>query len=560
MIKQYEWLPHLENSMTDDTLGYAASPYSISLEGWRRGLDLVFIKTKKKSMALATFELSDGENKYRYYSTRGSLVAKEAVNICVNKHRTKEYLDASNVPTPKGFEYKGEIENDEIVKKIKQDISLSFPLVIKPTDGTGGKGVIANIRNIKEFEENLNYVRDTLGYKNVIVEEHFHGEDYRVYVVGNEAVAATKRISPNVIGDGVSTIADLIKEKNNQRKEMKLYKSSLIKVGEELKRFLQSNGLSLDSIPKVGERVYVMSKNNVTAGGDPVDATDDLFPEAKEIAVRALKAIPGLPQGGVDLMVNHETKEATVIEINSRAHIRLNLFPLEGKGRDIPKAIVDYYFPNTTQNTNSPLYFDFGRFWRKLQNSELKQIEVPKHPEGELEITRFLVSGNVRNVNFSKWVEDIALDYNLHGFVKQLENKNVSIVICGLVEDIANFREIIMKQLPEEYKEYTVKEKIRKSPVSIGFQNINEQYDKVIIEGYYPVRLRDTEKTPLSYKRKKKSKPINNKNDSTINSDKNLSNIETVYQKKYYNIVNSTSWKLTKPLRLIGKIVKGKKI
>src|SRR5699024_7652863 len=167
------------------------------------------------------FELSDGENKYRYYSTRGSLVAKEAVNICVNKHRTKEYLDASNVPTPKGFEYKGEIENDEIVKKIKQDISLSFPLVIKPTDGTGGKGVIANIRNIKEFEENLNYVRDTLGYKNVIVEEHFHGEDYRVYVVGNEAVAATKRISPNVIGDGVSTIADLIKEKNNQRKEMK---------------------------------------------------------------------------------------------------------------------------------------------------------------------------------------------------------------------------------------------------------------------------------------------------------------------------------------------------
>src|SRR5690625_2136675 len=169
--RQYEWLPHLENSMTNDTLGYAASPYSLSLEGWRRGLDLTFIKTKKKSMALATFELSDGENKYRYYSTRGSLVSKEAVSICVNKQRTKEYLEASNVPTPKGAEYNAEVENDDIVKMIKQDTSLSFPLVIKPTDGTGGKGVIANIKNITDFEENLKYVRDTLGYKNVIVEE-----------------------------------------------------------------------------------------------------------------------------------------------------------------------------------------------------------------------------------------------------------------------------------------------------------------------------------------------------------------------------------------------------
>src|SRR5699024_12588237 len=35
----------------------------------------------------------------------------------------------------------------------------------------------------------------------VIVETYFKGIDYRVYVVGNEAVAVAKRISPNVIGD-----------------------------------------------------------------------------------------------------------------------------------------------------------------------------------------------------------------------------------------------------------------------------------------------------------------------------------------------------------------------
>src|SRR5699024_8027905 len=153
-------------------------------------------------------------------------------------------------------------------------------------------------------------------------------------VVGDKVVAVTKRFPPNIIGNGESTIRTLIKEKNDLKKKTKIYRNSLIKIDKELKSFLEYNNLSLNTVPTDNERVIVKSKNNVSVGGDPVDATDELSLKAKSIAVRALNAIPEIPQGGVDVMVNHDTGDVIVLEINSRANIRLNLFPMEGKGRD----------------------------------------------------------------------------------------------------------------------------------------------------------------------------------------------------------------------------------
>src|SRR5699024_1481756 len=196
-----------------------------------------------------------------------------------------------------------------------------------------------------DFIAALKYVRNELKYKTVIVEDYFEGDDYRVYVINNEVVGIIKRIPANVVGDGKLTISKLIKETNKIRQQRPILTSSLIKNYKELQSILKQNNWNLDSVPEKGKRIFLKSKNNISAGGDPVDITDTISDEIKQIAIDGVNAIPGLPHAGVDLMVNEKDKKATIIEINTQANIRSHLFPMIGEARDLPTKLIDYYFP-----------------------------------------------------------------------------------------------------------------------------------------------------------------------------------------------------------------------
>src|SRR5699024_12326316 len=62
--------------------------------------------------------------------------------------------------------------------------SLGLPVVIKPTDGSFGRGVVSNITSTGELTCSLEYVRTELNEPDVIVEQYIPGDDVRLYVVG----------------------------------------------------------------------------------------------------------------------------------------------------------------------------------------------------------------------------------------------------------------------------------------------------------------------------------------------------------------------------------------
>lgn len=155
MEQRYEWLSHLYDALTDDTFGYTVTPYSIALEGWRRGLELTFYYTSTKKKSWAKYSLSDGKKTHQFVASRGDLVTVNAMKICKDKHETKKYLKKASVPTPEGEEFGSEILDEEIIQFAN---TQGYPLVIKPIDGTGGHGVIANIKNEEEFKRSLYYV------------------------------------------------------------------------------------------------------------------------------------------------------------------------------------------------------------------------------------------------------------------------------------------------------------------------------------------------------------------------------------------------------------------
>lgn len=214
MKKEYEWLPELNGTIPNEAFGYAVSVYSIAYEAWRRGLTVSFKNIYHRSGKFEPrYSISSGDNKLVFTHTRPNVVSKEAIDICVNKQKTREFLAEKNVNVPQGLVLSS-LNESEIKKSINH---LDFPLVIKPLDGKGGRGVITGIDDFKELFDNINYLKNDLNINEIIVEEYIEGEDYRAFVIGDKVIGAFRRLPPHVIGDGKNSIKELLKRKNQIR-------------------------------------------------------------------------------------------------------------------------------------------------------------------------------------------------------------------------------------------------------------------------------------------------------------------------------------------------------
>lgn len=536
--KEFQWLSHLENSIPESAKGYSMSFYAIALEGWRRGLSLKFINANRKQSELL-FELSSDKNTYKFVVSRGELITREAMRICKNKFETKEYLLRNKISTPQGRLFEKNAEDEKIVAYAEQ---VGYPLVIKPSDGTGSNGVIAGIKNKTSFKKSLKYIRENLGFKKVIVEEHFQGDDLRVFVIDNKVAGVIKRIPANVVGDGVSTIDELIKEKNEYRQGLPNLTSSLIKVDLELREKIAEIDYTLSTIVPKEKRVFLKSKNNTSAGGDSVEMSNELPDKIKKVAIDGVNAIPGLPHAGVDLMVNLENNKATIIEINTQANIGSLLFPMIGTAKDIPSDLIDFYFPETKDiKREELLYFDVNKVKELFLNGKIKEFVYPDIPRKNVVATRFLISGKVQGVNYGKWVIRQGRSLGLNGHVKFLENGKVSVVIAGDKYNVGRFRDIINNDFSKYAKIYKVVEKTRTSPVKLGFILENTNLDNKKEDGYFPIRLKGISQLGQKTNKVKSTKQSINK-----------------YEKKNIKLTSSHSRKITKPFRLIDRLMKRK--
>jgi len=110
----------------------------------------------------------------------------EAIIIAHNKFLTLEVLNKANIPIPETYLTMSPATAKRIIDKMKP------PVVMKLLGGTGGKGVMFS----PERHSAVTMI-DTLGVLNqpLFIEKYVKnpGEDIRVIVVGNEAVASMKR-------------------------------------------------------------------------------------------------------------------------------------------------------------------------------------------------------------------------------------------------------------------------------------------------------------------------------------------------------------------------------
>ena len=151
---------------------------------------------------------------------------------------------------------------------------LGQPVVIKPRDTDYGNGVALNLMDPAQIRLVL---RKAKSYSSdVIVERRQTGDWHRLFVIDNRIVAAVRRVTPRIIGDGQKTVSELIDLLNTfpLRGAGSEFPLALLQVGPTELRVLYHEGLGLDSIPLAGVEVILREDAYLATGATQVDVRE----------------------------------------------------------------------------------------------------------------------------------------------------------------------------------------------------------------------------------------------------------------------------------------------
>ena len=318
-------------------VGLGPSTYAI----WEAALEQQIPVWKLSDCSL--LQLGLGKQQQRVWTAETGQTPLLAENIAQDKDWTRQLLETVGVPVPQGRV----VVSREDAWAAAQEIGL--PVVVKPQFGSQGNGVSINLHSEQQV---LDAFDNANAFNCSVVTESFkEGADYRILVIGSKMVAASLREPAQIIGDGFSTVSQLVAlvNKDPRRAESHAGVLSPIPLDPISLAVLASQGLALDSIPDKGAKVLIRKNANLSTGGTAKDVTDLVHPQVATLAISAARQL-GLDISGVDIITSDISKplaetNGAVVEVNAGPGLRMHLEPSEGKGRPVGKAIVSMLFP-----------------------------------------------------------------------------------------------------------------------------------------------------------------------------------------------------------------------
>lgn len=323
-----------------------------------------------------------GKKQVRGLSTIFHCDSAKDIELANSREKISEWLDIFGFPNAKSIICQNE---EEIVEEAAL---LGFPVVIKPIPDFRGEGVKTGIttedkvrlayRNIRNISLALN-----MPFAGAIVQQQINGCDYRILMVGGKFVACLKRIPAYVLGDGGSTILQLIEAENSKPIREDNIRSPLVKIriDDDLLDILRFRGLGLDSIPALGEEVILSRVANISGGGISVNVTQEIHKANIQLA-QDISKFYNITCLGIDLLAADISKpwsdgDFAVIGIKSGPGIFMHLSPAEGGSVDVPGTILEHFFTKKIGHDRIPIIAGNNlddEFFSKLYK-ELKRID-----------------------------------------------------------------------------------------------------------------------------------------------------------------------------------------
>jgi len=319
------------------------STQNLIFDAIQKGLELEILDEEDQMIAL----------RYKNHEEiiqKGNMTSKDsmiAYSIMENKVVTKKLLNRAGLNTPSGREFSSFKEASKAYS-IFEDQAI----VVKPKSTNYGLGI--SIFHTPAKQEQYDQALE-IAFKEdrqILVEEFVSGTEYRFFVLDGKTIAVLRRDPCNVIGDGQSTIAQLVEVKNQSslRGLDHRYPLEKIQLGNTEKLMLEVQGYTIESILGKNVKVNLRENSNISTGGDSIDMTDAMPQSYKCIAEQAAEALD-VKITGIDILIPElvEDGEYSIIEANFNPAMLFHLYPLTGQGQRVTMEVIKFLFPEVIE-------------------------------------------------------------------------------------------------------------------------------------------------------------------------------------------------------------------
>lgn len=359
----------------------------LETEALRRGLP-----TRRLARDLFLIEHPESGEAVGFVDSESGATSAAASVAMADKGVTRALLERAGLPVPPGRSFPATDRDGAY----RAGIALGFPLVVKPAGGSKGTAVTTGIGTAGELARALDEVlASKYAATGIVVERFATGHDYRVLATRDEVLSVVRREPASVVGDGRRTVEELVLAANVLRRHNPHLAKRPIRLDQRVADQLRRQGLDRRVVPAAGRRVQLRAEANLSLGGDSREVLDAVHPSLSELAVAVVRAVPGLPYAGLDLLLaDHrrpvQEQPVTIIEVNSRPVQSLHHFPMFGPPRNVSARLVELAAQAAGWRLGAPA----------------DQVTV-----------RVSVAGRVRGVGYRSWLATMATQLGLAGSV-----------------------------------------------------------------------------------------------------------------------------------------------
>ena len=232
--------------------------------------------------------------------------------------------------------------------------------VIKPSRGSGGRGITTGITNDKRLKKATVAAAASLKKESLIIEQQVKGDSYRLLYLNGKLIDVIQRCRPTVVGNGKSSIRELIADENRQRHETGTSRSfNPLTVDLDCLFYLEDHHMNLNTVPKQGEKAMVKNVANENAQRDNFSVRARAHPYYQELGKKISESL-SLNLIGIDIMAEDvaaplDTQGGVINEINIPPGLHYHeLIDNQQDKADIGQQVLEFIFTKSAIDPTIP--------------------------------------------------------------------------------------------------------------------------------------------------------------------------------------------------------------
>ena len=262
------------------------------------------------------------------------LVSALAKKVSIDKQFAYGLADLLGVSTPETLEFPAS------VTEIEAFLQKHRSLVAKPLDSHGGTGVTVGLTDLPMVQAAIEHGYDSSG--TMLLQRQIIGEELRFTIIGGKIATVLLRQTPRVVGDGHTTVAQLIKRENQVRQTLVF---EYLRYPQLDKTIIPDAFLADQRVLSEGDVLELTHSTMIRGGASIYEVTDTVHDSYKQITLQLAENLN--PEFlVVDMMIKDYTVPRTAqnyafIEFNTAPSLKLYYSIRDGQHFDIVEKIAD---------------------------------------------------------------------------------------------------------------------------------------------------------------------------------------------------------------------------